>query len=70
MRFYYHLGENVCAEEDWVTAYLVNNEECENEVDALVGLRSCREFCGWIECEVSNTIEELMTYNRGGWPYN
>ena len=59
MNFYYNLGTNVCAEEKWVVEYLVINGEVETEEEALVGLHSCREFCGWIDCEVSNTIAHL-----------
>lgn len=63
MNFYYHLGENICAEENWVAEYLVNNGEVETEEEAIIGLHSCREFCGWFDCEVSNTIyEQVGTY--------
>jgi hypothetical protein len=65
MNFYYHLGENLCAEEKWVAEYLVNNGEVETEEEAIVGLHSCREFHGWIDCEVSNTIEELINEHYG-----
>lgn len=67
MNFYYNLGANVCAEEKWVVAYLVINGEVETEEEALDGLHSCREFCGWIDCEVSNTIEELINDHYGVW---
>ena len=60
MNFYYNLGTNVCAEERWVVDYLVINGEVKTEEEALVGLHSCREFCGWIDCEVSNTIYEQV----------
>ena len=60
MNFYYHLGKKLCAEEKWVTEYLINNSEVETEEEAIVGLHSCREFCGWIDCEVSNTIYEQV----------
>ena len=66
MNFYYNLGTNVCAEEKWVVDYLVINGEVETEEEALTGLHSCREFCGWIDCEVSNTIEELISIHYGG----
>lgn len=58
MNFYYHLGENLCAEENWIVEYLVNNGEVETKEEAIIGLHSCKEFCGWIDCEVSNTIYE------------
>ena len=60
MNFYYHLGENICAEENLVAEYLVNNGEVETGEEAIIGLHSCREFCGWIDCEVSDTIAERM----------
>ena len=60
MNFYYNLGTNVCAEEKWVAEYLVNNGEVETEEEAIIGLHSCREFHGWIDCEVSNTIYEQV----------
>lgn len=60
MNFYYHLDENICAEEKWVAEYLVNNGEVETEEEAIIGLHSCREFCGWFDCEVSNTIYEQV----------
>lgn len=65
MNFYYNLGTNVCAEEEWVVEHLVINGEVETEEEALVGLHSCWEFCGWIDCEVSNTIEELISEHYG-----
>lgn len=67
MKFYYHLDENICAEESWVAKYLVNNGEVETEEEAIMGLHSCREFCGWFDCEVSNTIEELINVHYGVW---
>lgn len=60
MNFYYNLSTNVCAEEKWVADYLVINGEVETEEEALTGLHSCREFYGWINCEVSNTIYEQV----------
>lgn len=67
MNFYYNLGTNVCAEEKWVIDYLVINGEVETEEEARTGLRTCREFCGWIDCKVSNTIEELIGEYYGAW---
>ncbi len=67
MNFYYNLGTNVCAEEKWVVEYLVINGEVETEEEALTGLHSCREFHGWIDCEVSNTINELINEHYGMW---
>lgn len=60
MKFYYNIHMNICAEENWVADFLVENEECEDREEALEGLRRCREFYGWIDCEVSNTIYEQV----------
>jgi hypothetical protein len=67
MNFYYNIQINVCAEENWVVDYLIENGYCENKEEALQGLRSCREFYGWVDCEVSNTIEELISVHYGVW---
>lgn len=67
MNFYYNLGTNVCAEEKWVVEYLVINGEVGTEKEAIIGLHSCREFHGWIDCEVSNTIAELINDHYGTW---
>lgn len=63
MKFYYHLDRNICAEESWVAEYLVNNGEVETEEEAIIGLHSYWSFCGWNDCEVSNTIMERMERN-------
>jgi hypothetical protein len=67
VNFYYNTHINICAEESWVVDFLVENEECENKEEALEGLRSCREFYGWIDCIVSDTIEELVNIHYGVW---
>ena len=67
VRFYYNIHMNICAEESWVTDFLVENEDCEDKEEALESLRRCREFYGWIDCEVSNTIEELVNIHYGVW---
>lgn len=67
MNFYYNLGTNVCAEEKWVVEYLVINGEVATEEEAITGLHSCREFHGWVDCEVSNTIAELINDHYGTW---
>ena len=67
MNFYYNLGTNVCAEEKWIVEYLVINGEVETEEEALEGLRTCWEFHGWVDCKVSNTIEELISEHYGVW---
>lgn len=58
MLFYYNAGMNLCADEKWLVEYLVINKIVENEDEALEGLRGCREFHGWFECEVANSIAE------------
>lgn len=65
MNFYYNIGMNVCAEESWVVTYLIENTECEEEATIIQNLHTCREFYGWISCEVSNTIEELISNYYG-----
>ena len=65
VNFYYNIHINICAEEDWVVGFLVENEDCENKEEALEGLHSCREFYGWIDCDVSNTIAELINNYYG-----
>lgn len=57
-KFYFNVDENLCANEDWLIEYLhiqkpdLTEDEIEDE------LRSCREFEGWFECQVSNSIAE------------
>ena len=65
VNFYYNINMNICAEEDWVVGFLVEHEDCENKEEALEGLHSCREFYGWIDCDVSNTIAELINNYYG-----
>jgi hypothetical protein len=65
VNFYYNIHANTCAEESWVADFLVENEDCEDKEEALEGLRSCREFYGWIDCGVSDTIEELVNIHYG-----
>ena len=60
MNFYYHLGKNLCAEESWVVAYLIENTDSDEEATIIQALRSRREFYGWFKCEVSNTIYEQV----------
>jgi hypothetical protein len=60
LRFYFNDQINVCAEERWVVDYLIENGFCETEEEAIDNLRTCRNFYGWFDCEVSNTIEELF----------
>ena len=67
MRFYYHSGDNVCAEERWVIRYILENENFSDWEEVYDNLRSRREFCDWFECEVSNTIEKSMENFGGVW---
>jgi hypothetical protein len=61
MNFYYNVNENVCAEESWVIEYILSNEEDVHDWEEVYnGLHTCREYYGWIDCEVSNTIMEKM----------
>lgn len=60
VRFYYNIHMNICAEESWVVAYLIENTDCEEETTIIQELRGRREFYGWFECEVSNTIYEQV----------
>lgn len=63
MNFYFNDQIDVCAEEPWVVEYLIENGFCEDEDEALHGLRSCRNFYGWFDCEVSATIEAFFSKN-------
>lgn len=67
VNFYYNVQMGVCAEKNWVVDFLVESEYCEDREEALAGLETCREFYGWIDCEVSNTIEELINIHYGVW---
>ena len=60
MRFYFNDEINICAEEPWVVGYLIENGFCEDETEALDSLHTRRSFCGWFDCEVSPTIDELF----------
>lgn len=60
MRFYYNADLNLCAERNWVVTYLLIEELVEDRAEAEIGLDACREFEGWFECEVSDTIAEAM----------
>ena len=59
-KFYYNLSLNLCAEEEWVAEYLFFHNEVDSRTEALEGLHTCREFRGWYECQVSNTISDSM----------
>lgn len=65
MRFYFNDQIDVCAEENWVADYLVENGYTNNREEAIQELRTKRNFYGWFDCEVSNTIEELVSNYYG-----
>ena len=67
MRFYYNAGMNLCVDEDWLVWYLVDNEIVEDEDEAIGGLRGCREFHGWFECEVANSIADKFEVQLIGY---
>ena len=62
MKFYYNANNNICAEETWVADYLFIGGMVESREEALEELKTKREFYGWFECEVSNTIDEKFFY--------
>ena len=64
MRFYHNNNINVTAEESWVVDYLMESGQVDNREEAVENLQGMREFCGWYDCEVSNTIEEAMEYGK------
>lgn len=65
MNFYYNVQINVCAEENWVVDYLIENGYCKTKEEAINDLHTRRDFYGWFDCEVSNTIEELINIHYG-----
>ena len=64
MKFYHNNNINITAEENWVVDYLIESGQAESREEAVENLQGMREFCGWYECEVSNTIEEAMEYGK------
>jgi len=62
MRFYHNNNINTTAEESWVVDYLIESGQAESREEAVENLQGMREFCGWYDCQVSNTIEEAMIY--------
>ena len=57
MRFYFNDDENVCMTEDDLIEYLCEIIEWEPEY-IREELHTYREYYGWYECEVSDTIKE------------
>lgn len=57
MKFYFNDDENVCATEDDVIKYLHEITGWKPEY-IREELHTCREYYGWYECQVSNTIKE------------
>ena len=64
MKFYHNNNINTTAEESWVVDYLIESGQAENREEAVNELQGMREYCGWYECEVSNTIEEALEYGK------
>lgn len=62
MRFYYNAELNTCAERNWVVDYLFYGRMVETREEAEEGLDACREFFGWYDCEVSDTIMDYFMY--------
>lgn len=64
MKFYHNIGINITAEENWVADYLYLSGQVESREEAVEELQGKREYCGWYECGVSNTIEEALEYGK------
>lgn len=64
MKFYHNNNINTTAEESWVVDYLMESGQVDNREEAVENLQGMREFCGWYDCEVSNTIEEALEYGK------
>ena len=60
MRFYFNDDENICMTEDDLIEYLCEITEWEPEY-IREELHTCREYYGWYECKVSNTIKEKFS---------
>ena len=61
-RFYFNIGENMCASENWLVEYLQGEYPSPilSEEEILYELHTRREFHGWFECEISNDIFEAF----------
>lgn len=67
MKFYYNVEMNLCVDEDWLVWFLIDNELVENEDEAIEELHSRREFHGWFECEVANSISDKFEVQLIGY---
>lgn len=56
--FYFNIGENTCASENWLVGYLQREypSPALSEEEILYELHTRREFHGWFECEASDDI--------------
>lgn len=59
MRFYFNEDENICVDEDWLIDFLSNKELTKDEIRQ--ELQTTRCYCGWFECEVSDSIHEKFS---------
>lgn len=58
MRFYFNQDLNTCADENWVISYIqAENPDFESN-DIKEELHTKRNYFGWYDCQVSNTIQE------------
>ena len=67
MKFYHNNNINCTAEESWVADYLYISGQVESREEAIEDLQTKREFGGWYECQVSNTIEEALEYGKSNY---
>jgi hypothetical protein len=62
MKFYHNNNLNITAEEEWVADYLYQSGQVGSREEAVEELDDHWAFCGWYECEVTNTIMEALEY--------
>ena len=67
MRFYYNAEMNLCVDENWLVWYLIDNEIVEDEDEALDELHGRREFYGWFECDVADSIADKFEVQLMGY---
>lgn len=60
-KYFFNTDLNICAELEWVTDYLVYNAGIDRK-EATENLMTKREYEGWSECSISDTIADLMRY--------